>query len=891
MSVQTACVVVPTYNEAQNIKRTLDLVFHHERRQEKDPFVLHVLVVDDGSPDGTAAIVEDYRLTNPRVHLLRRKEKNGLGAAYIAGMRHALATLKPDAIMEMDADGQHDPADIVRLLGGLRGGADFVIGSRYVDGGSVPASWGPRRKFISACANLVTRTMLGTRGVKDCSGGFRAIRASLLETVDFDSLRVKGYAFQAVLLEEALHRGAIVREVPIAFSDRTNGESKMGLRELTEGFHVFAGIRARRLHGDPAARKFLLFGVVGGLGTLINSAILWLLTSFAGMHYLAASIIATEAAIICNFTGNHLFTFRGSANTSPAWRKFALFQAVSMLSLVCTVSVLWMLATVLGQRLLILWNLIAILSAFLLNFTLNRKFTWSETAVQEPPAVTAAGGTALSRFYAVLISAYCVLLPALVAARAVRNFDIQYFPDALHVQGAWLACAQDFAHGVFYRPLEGPLGYGGTRFMPLYFVLTAVLSKFAGSLESSGLIISAVSVVLLAYGCYAVLRRLNVGVLLSAAGMAAILAAATTQKVLLETRGDGLAAMLNVFGILLCITPKAARRTLFLAAIMFSLAFASKMTSIFGVAAVTAHLILVRRRDEARDLAAATSFGYALVLGAIYFGSQGRALEVFRACAAGGGSLIGFLKAPLREIQTASDAGPLILLFCIPATVLALAYFEKLKTDLLSIYFALVLLATTAIFASPGIAGNHLLDLYVAAVLLCAFSIHHNRALTQSGMGMIAFILTVGCAATAGDLHLDYVRPSFRAGLHEALRGLPADGRPVLAENPLVVLESGGMPYLLDAFAFRVFTLKRPELGRALYEKLNHKGFSAIVLMNEPGGERSKNWYTDVHFGGEFLKNLEANYDFSRDDSRGEFRVYTPKRLPRVGHAPPIVLR
>lgn len=244
----TACVVMPTYNEAPNIKRTLDTIFHHGRKQERThPFIISVLVVDDSSPDGTAAIVEEYRQSNPHVHLLLRREKDGLGAAYIAGMKHALQALKPDIIVEMDADGQHGPADLMRLLEEVRKGADFAIGSRYVEGGTIPSSWGPGRRFISACANAVTRTMLGVRGIRDCSGGFRAIRASLLEKVDFDGLRVKGYAFQAVLLEEAVHRGAIVREIPIAFGDRAIGESKMGLRELFEGFYIFAGVRARRI--------------------------------------------------------------------------------------------------------------------------------------------------------------------------------------------------------------------------------------------------------------------------------------------------------------------------------------------------------------------------------------------------------------------------------------------------------------------------------------------------------------------------------------------------------------------------------------------------------------------------------------------------------------------
>lgn len=244
------CVVMPTYNEAQNITRVLDLIYEQAAVRTHR---ISVLIVDDNSPDGTADIVREYRLRNPNVHLLLRTQKEGLGKAYIAGMQYAMATLGPDVIFEMDADLSHNPADIFRMLEEVGKGADCVIGSRYVDGGSIPDDWGIHRKITSSCANLATRMLLGIDGIRDCSGGFRAIRTSVLSRIDLENLHVRGYAFQAVLLEEIVHHGGKVREIPIAFADREAGSSKMRMKDMLEGFTALGRVRMRRMFGIGSA--------------------------------------------------------------------------------------------------------------------------------------------------------------------------------------------------------------------------------------------------------------------------------------------------------------------------------------------------------------------------------------------------------------------------------------------------------------------------------------------------------------------------------------------------------------------------------------------------------------------------------------------------------------
>ncbi len=251
-AVSTACIVLPTYNEAENIRHILDKILFEKSIHQKKGIQLHVLIVDDNSPDNTAGIVRKYQLHHTQVHLLVRKEKNGLGAAYVDGIKHALRTINPDVILEMDADGQHDPRDIFRLIQAIDEGADFVIGSRYVPGGSVPSNWGLHRKIISKSANLYARTLLNSGGAKDCTGGFRAIRASLLRRISLSELDIKGFAFQVSLLNAAALQGASVVEVPIQFRERERGDSKMNPMDIVTGGLGIANIRIQQLIGSTS---------------------------------------------------------------------------------------------------------------------------------------------------------------------------------------------------------------------------------------------------------------------------------------------------------------------------------------------------------------------------------------------------------------------------------------------------------------------------------------------------------------------------------------------------------------------------------------------------------------------------------------------------------------
>jgi dolichol-phosphate mannosyltransferase len=216
-------VCIPTYNERENILRLFDAI--HEIVPDA-----HILVVDDGSPDGTAQLVRDRMATDGRIHILEREGKLGLGTAYCAGFAKALAD-GFDVIAQMDADFSHDPKDLRRFFDTIAV-ADLVIGSRYVSGVNV-INWPMSRLLLSYFANVYTRVITGMP-IADATGGFKCFRASVLRNVDLSTIRSNGYAFQIEMNYRIWRQKARIEEIPIIFVDRVNGESKMSKNIIYE---------------------------------------------------------------------------------------------------------------------------------------------------------------------------------------------------------------------------------------------------------------------------------------------------------------------------------------------------------------------------------------------------------------------------------------------------------------------------------------------------------------------------------------------------------------------------------------------------------------------------------------------------------------------------------
>lgn len=239
MSADKKIIIIPTYNEIENIEKMLRKVMSLE-----DGF--NVLIIDDGSPDGTAAVVKDLMKEFPeRIFIIERSGKLGLGTAYITGFKWCVAH-GYDYIFEMDCDFSHNPDDLPRLYRACsEDGADLAIGSRYCNGISV-INWPIGRVIMSYYASVYVRKMLGMK-VYDCTAGFKCYRRKVLETIDFDRIRMHGYGFQIEMKYNAYKLGFKIKEVPIIFVDRTEGVSKMSSSIFGEAFWGVIKLRFRKI--------------------------------------------------------------------------------------------------------------------------------------------------------------------------------------------------------------------------------------------------------------------------------------------------------------------------------------------------------------------------------------------------------------------------------------------------------------------------------------------------------------------------------------------------------------------------------------------------------------------------------------------------------------------
>jgi dolichol-phosphate mannosyltransferase len=228
-----ALVIIPTYNERENLGPITAAVLAAEARVD-------ILVVDDNSPDGTGQLADSLALAEPRLRVLHRQKKEGLGRAYLHAFRWALEQ-GYQYVLEMDADFSHDPRYLPALLDAAEGGADLVLGSRYVEGGGT-VNWGLVRRLISRGGSLYARSILGVR-TRDLTGGFKCFSRRVLEGIDLEQVLSTGYGFQIELTYRALKKGFQVREVPIVFEDRRVGQSKMNRTIFLEAMTVVWKLR------------------------------------------------------------------------------------------------------------------------------------------------------------------------------------------------------------------------------------------------------------------------------------------------------------------------------------------------------------------------------------------------------------------------------------------------------------------------------------------------------------------------------------------------------------------------------------------------------------------------------------------------------------------------
>ncbi len=327
MKQKIATIIIPTYNESETIEKTIHVlskVFKSGKIEKH--WKMHVLVVDDSSPDGTGNIIKKLQKKYAFLHLKTNKEKAGLGGAYISGMEKAFEKIKSDVVFEFDADLSHDPKKIPMLLQKIDEGYDLVLGSRYIPGGSIPENWGWHRKAMSVFGNLLITLILTDFRVRDWSSGYRAIKKEVYEKVHktLKSEKFSGYVFQIGSLYKTLQLGFKVAEVPFHFVDREAGKSKIGPEYIKDTLMFIFKARIHQILNN----RIFKFAVVGGIGALIQLTSLTIYRNF--IPFQLAFFLSIETSVVSNFIWSNLWTFSDrKLSLSQVPLKFIQFNLTS----------------------------------------------------------------------------------------------------------------------------------------------------------------------------------------------------------------------------------------------------------------------------------------------------------------------------------------------------------------------------------------------------------------------------------------------------------------------------------------------------------------------------------------------------------------------------------
>lgn len=387
-------IVMPAYNEAQNIALMIHDLFVDEF-PKIDGAEMHLLVVDDNSPDGTGDVVKELMKHHKKLHILQG-ERRGLGWAYIRGFKYAVDKVGADAVMEMDADFQHPPRFVKPMVEAYLNGADYVIGSRYIKGGSIPETWAFSRKFVSFFGNLFIRMVLLKPEIHDLTTGFRLTRVKgVLDHIDLDKLREPTrFSHKVDLLYKSIKNSKKVVEVPLQFAARTREVSKFNFQEMLSTFRVAI------ILGVLDKIRFIKFGIVGFTGYLVNAIALELLADSQIAAFLAASFsfvkgtfasfisepsawagaLATELAIISNFTFNNIWTFSEVKIKKPLQliSKFLQFNLSSLGAVVIQFTIIGIAVAFLGDTRVIrqVSLLVAMPLVLSFNYVMYNLFIW-----------------------------------------------------------------------------------------------------------------------------------------------------------------------------------------------------------------------------------------------------------------------------------------------------------------------------------------------------------------------------------------------------------------------------------------------------------------------------------------------------------------------------------
>ncbi len=376
--MKNVVIIIPTYNEAGTIKKLISQIF--TQTSKTSDWSAEILIVDSKSPDRTGKIVKSLQPKNPKLHLLETN-KEGLGKAYARGFEYAINKLHAAVVFEMDADFSHSPNDIPFFLGQIEKGADFVIGSRYIRGGSIPQNWNWHRKIFSFLGNIIIRLGFMKPRISDWTSGHRAIKAWVVNSVIDKVRNYSGYVFQVALLDEALKKNAKIAEVPINFKDRIYGESKI---------NSFQYIAQTLLYVFTHS-SFIKYVVVGLVGAVLDFGISYLLIEKAKIIIWLSTIISAETAIISNFLFNNFWAFshkRLEHKVTTYLKKFFHFNLISSGSLFIQAFGIQLLAYLFGQKWWYIYKVLVIVFIIIpYSYLLYNKFVWNEKNIKSLPRI------------------------------------------------------------------------------------------------------------------------------------------------------------------------------------------------------------------------------------------------------------------------------------------------------------------------------------------------------------------------------------------------------------------------------------------------------------------------------------------------------------------------
>lgn len=366
--MRIAAIILPTYNESKNIPVLIDKLI--EVNSTVPNWELHTVVVDSDSPDETGRIVEDIYNSDTKkyrnLHIVKTR-KEGLGKAYIEGFTTAMEKIQPYVLFQMDADLSHNPDNIPDFLEKIEKGADFVIGSRYSKGGSIPHDWALYRKLLSVIGNYVIKFGFMKLGISDWTSGFRAMRVWVLKKSLDKVTNYTGYVFQVALLDNAVKSGARIEEVPIQFVDRREGASKINSIQYTLQtlFYVFQ------------YSAFIKFCIVGGIGFIVDFALSYLFIDFMHTAVWLATVISAESAIISNFLFNNFWSFSHKKVENNLIGSFLKFNSIALGSIIIQAVGMEFSSNMFGKELWPLYKFIIIICVIIpYSYILYNKFVW-----------------------------------------------------------------------------------------------------------------------------------------------------------------------------------------------------------------------------------------------------------------------------------------------------------------------------------------------------------------------------------------------------------------------------------------------------------------------------------------------------------------------------------